>query len=73
VHRTLSEQNKIRSALFCLNCLNTILVMPRQQLLAMGDGDSVGDGQWRWQLRWLTVTETAKANGKGSGNGNGWR
>jgi hypothetical protein len=73
VHRTLSEQNKIRQALFCLNCLKTILVMPRQQLLAMGDGDSVGDGQWRWQLRWLTVTETAMANGKGSSNGDGWR
>jgi hypothetical protein len=69
VRRLLSTQNKV--SILCLNCLNTILVAPRQQLSEMANGDGNGDGQRRWQLQWPTVTKMAMAGSKGNGNGNG--
>jgi hypothetical protein len=60
-----------KESIICLNCSNTILAMPRQQLSAMSNGDSNGDGQWRWQLQLPTMTERAMADGKGDGNSNG--
>jgi hypothetical protein len=64
--------NKIKKeSIICLNCLNTILATPRQQLSAMGDDNGNGDGQWRWRLQLPTVTKTAMADGDGDGNGNG--
>jgi hypothetical protein len=47
--------------------------MPRQQLLAMGDGNSNGDGQWRWWLLLPMVMEMAMANGKGNSDGDGYQ
>jgi hypothetical protein len=43
-----TKKNKV--SIICLNCLNTILAAPRQQLSAIADGNSNGDGQWRWQM-----------------------
>jgi hypothetical protein len=54
--------------ILCFNWSNTILAMPRQQLLEMANGNGDGDGQWRWQLQWLMVMETAMANSKGDNN-----
>jgi hypothetical protein len=64
-----TKLNKV--SIICLNCSNTILAMPRQQLSAMGNGNSDGDGKWRWQLQLPTVTETAMADGNGNGNSDG--
>jgi hypothetical protein len=64
-----TKQNKL--SIHCLNCSNTILAAPRQQLLVMTDGNNNGDGRRRWQLQWLTVMETEMADGKGDGDGNG--
>jgi hypothetical protein len=64
-----TKYNKV--SIICLNCLNTILAMTRQQLLAMDNGDGKGDGQLRTRLQLPMVMETAMANGKGNCNNDG--
>jgi hypothetical protein len=64
-----TKLNKV--SILCLNCSNTILAAPRQQLLEMVNGNVDSDGQWRWQLQWPMVTKMAMADGKGAGNVNG--
>ncbi len=64
-----TKQNKV--SILCFNWLNTILAVPRQQLLEMADGNGDGDEQRRWQLKWPMVTETAMADSNGDGNSNG--
>jgi hypothetical protein len=63
-----TKQNKV--SIIYINCSNTILAAPRQQLLAMADGNGKGDGQKRWQLQWPVVTEMAMADSEGDGNVN---
>ncbi len=67
----ISAPPTIRIIILCLNWSNTILAVPRQQLLEMADNDGDGDDQWRWQLQWPMVTETAMAHGKGNSDSNG--
>jgi hypothetical protein len=64
-----TKQNKV--SILCFNWSNTILAVPRQQLLEMANSNGDSDGQRRWQLQWPMVMETAMANGKGDSNGNG--
>jgi hypothetical protein len=64
-----TKLNKV--SILCLNCSNTILATPRQQLLEMANGNDDSDGQWRWQLQLPMLTEMAMANGKGNCDGDG--
>ncbi len=78
VHHSLSKQNKIRYSFFCLNCLNIIAAMPRQQLF--NEGLLLFWGRWRlqwwWQQWWPMETAMAMAmamaDNEGNGDGQQW-